>query len=148
MCPGKGTPASSHPVWLREGQMNMKAELRRGRKIRPGLWVSAEVGRRQVPGALCPASLRVLLSSLRSVVDNRAREVLSVWSGGFALLWDTDATAAEYWTRWSIWNRSPLCSRLPISLPGLLCSGVDPVICFLANQGLGSGWAGPRSLVL
>ena len=66
--------------------------------------------------------LSVLLSSLRSAVYNGAGEVLSVWSGGFALLGGTDATGAEYWTRWSIWSLSPLPSCLPISWPSLLCS--------------------------
>lgn len=28
-------------------------------RILPGLWLSAEAGRKKVPGALCPASLRV-----------------------------------------------------------------------------------------
>lgn len=37
----------------------------------------------------------------------RAVEALSVWPGGFALLWGTDATATECWTRWSIWSWSP-----------------------------------------
>ena len=34
VCLDKGVPASSQPVWLREWQINMEAELRRGRKNR------------------------------------------------------------------------------------------------------------------
>ena len=89
-----------------------------------------------------PQSVHLL--ALRSTVHNRVGEVLSVWSGGFAL-GSTDATAAEYWSRWCIWSWSPLPSRLPISWASLLCSGVYLVICFLACQGE-VGWPQrPRS---
>lgn len=83
-------------------------------RIALGLWVSAGLVGGKCPEPYMPCfPLRVLLPALRFTVCSRAGEVLSVWSGGFPLLWGTDATAAEYWTRWSTWSRSPFPSWPP-----------------------------------
>lgn len=104
----------------------MEAELERGRKtgmwrakpaiIWPELGVSAEAGRRQGPGDLCPLPPEGPLVGPNRAVCSGTQEALSNWPGGFALLWGTDAIAAEYQTRWSIWSWFPLSSQPP-SLP-------------------------------
>lgn len=138
MCLGKGVPASSQPVWLREWQINMEAKLRRRRKnrtwrVKPSGSCLGRGSLLRLVGRRCLELYAWHLLALRPAVHNRLGEVPSVWSGGFAL-GSTDAVAAESWSRWSIWSWSPLPFRLPISWASLLCSGVDLVICFLACQ--------------
>lgn len=105
--------------------------------IWPELGASSEAGRRQGPGDLCPLPSEGPFAG----PDQRCRQ----WDGGSALkrarwltlLWGTDALAAEYQTRWSIWSWFPLSSQPPNLLAQFVVLGVDPVSCFPADQGGG-----------